>query len=201
MEITKETLDKFGVSRQEFATMLLCTEETSASEIVATIEASKNKGYLYKYSYNNSGNTSEPKYFISDKGKELLENMSAYTGTKDCELNFLDTAAKMRALFPKGIKDGTNSRWVDGLALVSKRLKQFTQKYGEFTEDEIVEATKRYVDSFSGNYQRMRTLRYFIWAEKRNPGTGEVEYTSDLLNCLEDTEDENKMVDWEVNLR
>lgn len=197
MEITKETLDKFGVSRQEFAAMLLCFDEVSEKDIVASIEETKNKGYLYKYSYNNL----DPKYFISDKGKELLENMSAYTGTKDCELNFLDTAAKMKALFPKGIKEGTNSRWTDGLALISKRLKQFTQKYGEFTEDEIIDATKRYVDSFNGNYQRMRTLRYFIWADKRNPGTGEVEYTSELLSFLEDTEDSDVMSDWEVKLR
>lgn len=197
MEITKETLDKFEVSRQEFAAMLLCMDEISEADVMASIESTKNKGYLYKYSYNNS----VPKYFISDKGKELIENMSAYTGTKDCELNFLDTAAKMRALFPKGIKEGTNSRWVDGLALVSKRLKQFTQKYGEFTEDEILDATKRYIDSFNGNYQKMRTLRYFMWAEKRNPGTGEVEYTSELLSFLEDTEDSDVMSDWEVKLR
>ena len=104
-------------------------------------------------------------------------------------------------MFPKGIKEGTNSRWVDGLALVSKRLKQFVQKYGEFTEEEIVDATKRYVDSFNGNYTKMRTLRYFIWADKRNPSTGEVEYTSDLLSFLEDTEDENITADWEVKLR
>lgn len=197
MEITKETLDRFSVSREEFATMLLCLNEMSEDDVIATIESTKNKGYLYKYRTNN-----DPyKYVISDKGKDLIENMSAYTGTKDSGINFLDLAAKLRALFPKGIKEGTNSRWVDGLALVSKRLKQFVQKYGEFTEDEIVEATKRYVDSFNGNYQRMRTLRYFIWADKRNPGTGEVEYTSDLLSFIEDAESDDMITDWEVKLR
>lgn len=197
MEITKETLDRFSVSREEFATMLLCLNEMSEDDVIATIESTKNKGYLYKYRANN-----DPyKYVISDKGKDLIENMSAYTGTKDSGINFLDLAAKLRALFPKGIKEGTNSRWVDGLALVSKRLKQFVQKYGEFTEDEIVEATKRYVDSFNGNYQRMRTLRYFIWADKRNPGTGEVEYTSDLLSFIEDAESDDMITDWEVKLR
>lgn len=197
MEITKETLDRFSVSRQEFATMLLCMDEVSEADVMASIEATKNKGYLYKYRANN-----DPyKYVISEKGKDLIETMSAYTGTKDSGINFLDVAAKLRTLFPKGIKEGTNSRWVDGLALVSKRLKQFVQKYGEFTEEEIVDATKRYVDSFNGNYTKMRTLRYFIWADKRNPSTGEVEYTSDLLSFLEDTEDENITADWEVKLR
>ena len=75
-------------------------------------------------------------------------------------------------------------------------------KYGDFEPDEIIEATKRYIASFNGDYSRMRTLRYFIWAEKRNPATGEVEYTSDLLSCLEDdTEEENLMTDWETQLR
>ena len=128
--------------------------------------------------------------------------MDLYTKTKDDGIDYLSLAATLRGLFPKGIKPGTNSRWVDGIMLVAKRLKQFTVKYGEFEPDEIIEATKRYIASFNGDYSRMRTLRYFIWAEKRNPATGEVEYTSDLLSCLEDdAEEENLMTDWEIQLR
>lgn len=197
MEITKETLDKFGVSRQEFASMLFCMEDIDEAEIVASIESAKSKNLIYRYKVNNS----PYRYIISDEGKALLETMSAYTSTKTSELNFLDVASKMRAIFPKGIKEGTNSRWVDGLSLVAKRLRQFTAKYGEFTEEEILDATKRYVDSFNGNFTKMRTLRYFMWADKRNPSTGEVEYTSDLLSFLEDTEDSNRVSDWEVQLR
>ena len=197
MEITKETLDKFGVSLREFASLLMCTDEIDESEIVATLDATKDKELVYRYRVNGS----PYKYIISDTGKDLIERMSAYTASKESSIDFLGVASKMRQMFPKGIKEGTNSRWVDGLSLVAKRLRQFVEKYGEYSEDEILDATKRYVDSFNGNYQKMRTLRYFIWADKRNPGTGQVEYTSDLLSYIEDTEDTNLTNDWEVKLR
>ena len=156
------------------------------------------KGLCYRY----TSNKSDYLYLVSNEGNELLQNMDLYTKTKDDGIDYLSLAATLRGLFPKGIKPGTNSRWVDGIMLVAKRLKQFTVKYGEFEPDEIIEATKRYIASFNGDYSRMRTLRYFIWAEKRNPATGEVEYTSDLLSCLEDdAEEENLMTDWEIQLR
>lgn len=197
MEITKETLDKFGVTKNDFASMLICLDDIEEKEIIATIEDAKNKGYIYKYSKKDSG----PYYYTSDKGRELLETMSTYEATKNSGIDFIDTAAKLRLLFPRGMKPGTNSRWVDGVSLVAKRLKQFVIKYGEFSEDEILDAAKRYIDSFKGDYSKMRTLRYFIWADKRNPSTGEVEYTSDLLSFIEDKEDEDIMTDWEVQLR
>ena len=197
MEITKETLAKFNVSVNEFASMLLCLDEIEEKDIIGTIEETKNKGYLYRYVNGSSG----PIYYTSDKGREILEAMNNYEATKDSGLDFIGIAAKLRLIFPRGIKEGTNSRWVDGVSIVAKRLKQFVIKYGAFSEEEIINAAQRYVDSFNGNYTKMRTLRYFIWAEKRNPATGEVEYTSDLLSFIEDAEDDNIMNDWEVQLR
>lgn len=197
MNITKEGLERFGLTLEQAACLLLVSEEKSAANIKDILDSLCAKGWCYKYT--SSG--SDYLYYISTEGTELLQNMDLYTKTKDNGVNYINLASELRKLFPKGLKPGTNSRWVDGIALVAKRLKQFTVKYGDFEPDEIIDATKRYISSFNGDYSRMRTLRYFIWAEKRNPSTGEVEYTSDLLSYLEDPEDKDIMSDWEVSLR
>lgn len=200
MNLTAEALKTFGVSLEQVACLLLVSEEKSASQIRDMLDDLYHKNLVYKY----TSNKSDYLYYISNDGSSLLTNIDLYEKTKDSGLDFFGTAAQLRTIFPKGIKPGTNSRWVDGIALVAKRLKQFVVKYGEFTSDEIVAAAKKYVASFNGDYSRMRTLRYFIWAEKRNPATGEVEYTSDLLSCIEDDSegaDNNLMNDWETQLR
>lgn len=199
MNITNEALEMFDVDINQVASLILVCKDKSMEDIEDILKRLKDKGYVYKYYSNNS----PALYVTSEKGAELLSNIDIYAKTKETKLDYLKVAAELRRIFPKGIKSGTNSRWVDGLALVAKRLKQFVIKYGEFPEEDIIDAAKRYVASFNGDFSRMRTLRYFIWADKRNPSTGEVEYTSDLLNYLEDEEDDNTnlMQDWETQLR
>lgn len=200
MNLTAEALKTFGVSLEQVACLLLVSEEKSMQHIREMLDDLYHKNLVYRYTSNNS----DYLYYLSNEGTSLLTNIDLYEKTKGSSLDFFGTAAQLRAIFPKGIKQGTNSRWVDGIALVAKRLKQFVVKYGEFTSEEIVAAAKKYVASFNGDYSRMRTLRYFIWAEKRNPATGEVEYTSDLLSCIEDSDsesDNNLMNDWETQLR
>lgn len=199
MTITNEALTKFGVTLEQVAALLLVSDERSMLDIRKTLDELCAKGLCYRYCVNDSDYI----YYISNEGAELVQNIDLYVKTKDDGLDYIGLAAELRTIFPKGIKQGTNSRWVDGIALVAKRLRQFTTKYGVFTKEEITDATKRYVASFNGDYSKMRTLRYFLWADKRNPTTGETEYTSDLLSFLEDVEDKdsNLMDDWETQLR
>ena len=157
MTITKDALEKFNVTLEQVAALLLVSEEKSMIDIREALDSLCAKGLCYRYSVNNSDYI----YYVSNEGSELLQNIDLYVKTKDDGLDYIGVAAELRTLFPKGVKPGTNSRWVDGIALVAKRLRQFTTKYGVFTKDEIIEAAKRYVASFNGDYSKMRTLRYF----------------------------------------
>lgn len=122
----------------------------------------------------------------------VLEKSLITSDTKDLK----ELASKLKSIFPKGSKDGTNTPWADGVALIEKRLKIFFKKYGEYPYEDIIKATQKYVDSFNGNYRLMRTLRYFIWKESRG-AAGDVESTSDLLTFLERADDvENLRDDW-----
>lgn len=104
------------------------------------------------------------------------------TPTKSSAEELLECARRMKAIYPKGKKPGTNSYWADSPALIVERLKLFFRKYGEYPLNDIVTATQKYVDDNISN-PFMRTLTYFIL--KNDVKTGEVEKKSDLLNYLE----------------
>lgn len=76
-----------------------------------------------------------------------------------------ELAAKMICLFPKGLKDGTSTPWRPPKKELVMRLKKFMEQYQDekYTMAEILEATKRYVDSFHGDYRLMRALKYFVF--------------------------------------
>lgn len=113
-----------------------------------------------------------------------------------------ELAQTLKDLFPKGKKPGTSNYWADGKALIVRRLKLFFKKYGsDYSFDDIINATRAYVQSFNGDYRWMKTLRYFILKESKG-ASGEIEGTSELLNCLEnvgqeDVDDRN----WMDNVR
>ena len=112
-------------------------------------------------------------------------------------------AQQLKEVFPKGKKDGTNNYWTEGIPLISRRLKLFFKKYGNYSLDVIVDAAKRYVASFNGNYNYMRTLKYFIFKEAVNANR-EIEGTSELLTYIENkSEDANtpENPDWTSNLK
>jgi len=114
-----------------------------------------------------------------------------------------ELASKMRELFPKGFKIGS-SAWRGNVRELSIRLGKFYKLYGYYSPDKILDATKRYVQSFNGDYTKMRILKYFIL--KHDPqidGDGErhVEDISDLANFLENDCIAEKPDDWMIELR
>lgn len=140
---------------------------------------------------------------LTNKGSEILESIiidSDKQQEPQDKLNLL--ATRLKEIFPKGKKDGTNYYWADGVALIVRRLKLFFKKYGnDFTDEQIIQATEKYVQGFNGNYQYMRLLKYFIFKEKVGVG-GEVEGDSELINYIENAgQEEDLRNDWATTLR
>lgn len=108
-------------------------------------------------------------------------------------------ADKLRELFPQGRKQGTNLQWKDSTVMVCKRLKTLVKNYGvSFTDEEAVAATKRYIDSFHGDYRFMQVLRYFLWKNDKING----EETSQFLSYLQNNDDgQDNNSDWNTVLR
>lgn len=134
-------------------------------------------------------------YIVTRKGAEIIDAVVIDSEKSERgDENILILAGKLKEIFPAGRKDGTSNYWAEGKALIARRLKAFFKKYGnDYTDEQIINAAKKYVESFNGNYQFMRTLKYFIFKDR--DVAGEREYTSDLLNFIENAGHEETLKD------
>lgn len=94
---------------------------------------------------------------------------------------------------------------------IKNKLRKFLTVYGDVPDDDIVDATKRYVATYaSKGYVGMRLAKYFIIKEDKKLHADEemhVEEISDLATFLENKTDEEETADivngddWIVNSR
>lgn len=119
----------------------------------------------------------------------LLNSDKEVPSDERCE----NLAIQMRALYPKG-NSSSGYPWRGNLRDLTKRLKKFFKLYGNWTDEEIINATQRYVSHYNGDYTYMRILKYFILKSDKG------EEGSDLATWLEnDTEVNND--DWLNEMR
>ena len=140
---------------------------------------------------------------LTNKGTEVLDSVIMDSDKEqEPQDRLIQLATKLKEIFPKGKKDGTNYYWADGVALIVRRLKLFFKKYGnKFTDEQIIQAAEKYVQGFNGNYQYMRLLKYFIFKEKVG-ANGEVEGDSELISYIENAgQEEDLRNDWATTLR
>ena len=146
----------------------------------------------------------ETHYQITQHWSEVLDEILADSGGVQDEQRLQELAKKMRDLYPRGsILDKRTGRptsyiFKSNSKEVERKLKTFFTRYGNFSDEDILDATKRYVASFNGNYQQpgFRLLKYFIWKDdaKQGPNGNYVESISPLLDFLENKESEEEVV-------
>ena len=125
---------------------------------------------------------------------EILEDSTTINSSNDTD-RFLELAEKLIELYPKGKKPGTAYMWRDSKVVIAKRLKSLCNRTNAtFTNDQAINATKRYVESFNGNYTNMQLLKYFI--SKRQVIEGNIEEVSQLLSYIENEDSEQLDRDW-----
>lgn len=136
----------------------------------------------------------------SDVLDEIISDSSGSIEKSDEEL--LELAKQMRELYPQGKMKDRYGRMTPyyyrcNNSEVVKKLKKFFTIFGNYSNEEILDATKRYVASFQGNYSNMRLIKYFILKDDVRPGEdgqGHVEQISDLATFLENKESEEEEV-------
>lgn len=128
----------------------------------------------------------------STEGKSVKDNKCIY---------YLDIAKAMQKEFPEGKKAGTNYQWRDSSTIIADRLmKLFAKSPITPTKEEIISATKAYVQSFNGNYTYMQLLKYFI--SKKTLKGSQYEDSSQLLSYMENAGQEHTTNhDWTSILR
>ena len=182
--ISKNGLDKNNITINEMIALLMINYQCNI-ELIA--ESLKNKGYIV----NNTELFAKVPYKITNSGAEIIESVTADSMvTKDNDTSLISLADELKKIYPKGKKDGTNYYWADGVQLIVKRLKLFFKKYGDkYSYQQIIDATKKYIESFNGDYRYMKLLKYFIFKDK--VGAINVEEESELVNYIENSNEDS----------
>ena len=188
--INDEILRNHGLSLSEFACILYYIEGNKDVLNEELCERVWKKGFLIKivdgYEVNNN------------KFSEIESMVAKATVVQSKGDRLLNLANELRMIFPAGKKPGTNYYWRDNPDIIAQRLGVFLKKYGgKYSDEQIVSAAKRYVESFNGNYQFMQLLKYFI--SKQNKQTGEI--NSELASYLANEGQEGLRDDWDLELK
>jgi hypothetical protein len=110
----------------------------------------------------------DDKYVVTDKWSETLDKILTESGgTEKTDEEFIEMAKKMRELYPEGKMLGTTYFYRCNNKEVANKLKRFFIQYGDkYTEQDILDATQRFVAAFKGNYKYLPLLKYFISKQK-----------------------------------
>lgn len=141
------------------------------------------------------------KFSATDKGISLANELLA--DSEENIANSIDSieelASKLIEIYPSGRKPGTSYYYKGNKADIVRKLKSFYKRYGEFSSEQIIEATQRYIDSFNGDYTYLRLLKYFIWKDEVKDGeTLQISQLADWINNANQVNDTNS--DWTTNL-
>ena len=142
------------------------------------------------------------KYNATEKGITLADELIADSEESIAakEDGIKELADKLRSIYPEGKMAGTSYYYRCNRADIVRKLKSFFRRYGEYTPEQIIEATQRYVDSFNGNYTYLRLLKYFIWKDENKDG--ETLQVSQLADWIENKNEVNTTnSDWTSTLR
>lgn len=152
--------------------------------------------------------TVDGKYMLTQRWSDELDEMLLdSSGGIDDEERLKSLAQKMRECFPKGKMPNTPYYYRCNAREVELKLKKFFAVYGDYPDDKIIDATKRFIASYQGNYRYLPLIKYFIMKNKTvtdEDGTNHISEVSPLADYLENKEDNNLVTasdDWLMTVR
>ena len=188
--IDTKILEKEELSLSEFGVLLYFIGKANLNAFPIICNTLWNKGYLVKEDNN---------FSLSTFKVERLQNIISESSNSTDTNNKAETlATKLRMLFPAGYKESLiggvvrKYSWRDSDRIISQRLKTFFRRYGnKWSDEEIISATRRYVEDNKNDTTFMKILKYFIFKDKGRQdgeGKGYIDESSDLLTYLENND-------------
>lgn len=113
-------------------------------------------------------------------------------------------ATELRNCFPAGKQPGTPYYFRCNNREVMIKLKAFFEKYGNYPDEKILEAARKFVAAHNGNYRYLPLVKYFISKQKlelNEDGTKHTVEVSTLASYLEGKEDEINTDNWLMTIR
>ena len=194
LTIDQTILDKNNLTLEEFLVLYLGAKDVDIESVSQSLIA---KGLADKDLFSNG------RIIVSDKVKDLISTISIDSDKNviDKDSEFTELATELREIYPAGRKDGTTYMWRGTTAEVAKKLKTLVVKYGyTINREDVLKATKEYVNSFNGNYRYMQLLKYFILKSVRD-ADGNVDIKSELMSLIENSDQiDAQRDDWVSNM-
>ena len=195
ISINDSICSKYGLKEEELLVLLLIKSWAYIPAILEDLEKSK------KIVRDVFGN-----YLITQKWDDVASSILLDSDKNHQSPERLENlVVKLMEQFPKEKKAGTCHYFRGNKKDNILRLKKFFKLYGKYTDQQIIDAAKRYVSSFNGNYSYMRVLKYFIWKDDVKTdadGNRYVDEVSDLANWIENAgQEENLRNDWTSTLK
>ena len=190
--IDTDVLKNVDLSLAEFGTLLYYIDKKNSNEFGKTTESLWTKGYLIKDLYG---------YIIEPHSFEKLQVILAECNNPESVNNRASLLAdKLRDIYPSGKIYNTNYYYKCNRQDIINKLKTFFKMYGtKYTDEQIINATQKYVNSFNGNYAYLKLLKYFICKDERLKGESVQSLLADFIEneSAEDTANN----DWTVELK
>ena len=144
----------------------------------------------------------ETKYKLSRKANEVLSCILAESTDVVAKrtTNIEELADKLRNVYPSGKIYNTNYYYRCNRQDIINKLKTFFKMYGtKYTDEQIINATQKYIKSFNGNYAYLKLLKYFIWKDERLKGESVQSLLADFIE--NESAEDTISNDWTSTLR
>ena len=184
-------LSKYNLTEEEFIALVVSFRDLDIQRGNDNLIA---KGIADRNIYDKT------KIVLSDNTKNMISSIIVDSDkeTINREEEFLDGAQNLRELYPKGKKPGTTYMWKDSNTIIAQKLKTLVVKFGyKFTKEQAIEATRRYIESFRGDYRYMQLLKYFILKTDRSTG----EIRSDFMSYIDNENQGEVNSNWLSEIR
>lgn len=182
IEIDESVCNKYGLTIDEI--LVLIGLSKGSKEIYNNLNKLR-----YIINFGSSIFKEDIKYKVSNSAKEIISCILAESNieVKDRIHDIEDLADKLREIYPDGKINNTNYYYKSNRKDVVNKLKTFFKIYGtKYTDEQIINATKKYIESFNGNYTYLKLLKYFIWKDERLKGESIQSLLADFIeneNC------------------
>ena len=195
IEVNDEICKKYNLSIEE--ALVLIGLKYSSQEIFQKLNKER-----FLLDLGSSIFNEETKYKLSRKANEVLSCILAESTDVVAKrtTNIEELADKLREIYPNGKIFNTNYYYRCNRQDIINKLKTFFKMYGtKYTDEQIINATQKYIDSFNGNYTYLKLLKYFIWKDERLKGESVQSLLADFIE--NESSEDVANADWTVELK
>ena len=195
IEVNDTICKKYNISIEEV--LVLIGLKFSSQEIFQKLNKER-----YLLDLGSSIFNEEVKYRLSRKANEIISYILAESTEAVAKrtTNIEELADKLRDIYPNGKIVNSNYYYRCNRQDIINKLKTFFKMYGtKYTDEQIINATQKYINSFNGNYTYLKLLKYFIWKDERLKGESVQSLLADFIE--NESSEDTTSSDWTVELK